>query len=49
MIESIDGYLIGLEFSEEELQAISYRGFLYSGIGLMSVISLTFLALMIVN
>lgn len=49
MIESIDGYLIGLDFDEEELKAISYRGYLYGGIALMGAVIFTFAALIAVG
>lgn len=49
MIDSIDAYLVGLEFSEKELKSMPYRGFLYSGIVLMSALCLTFLGLMVAD
>lgn len=49
MIDSIDSYLIGLDFDVEELQAIRHRGPLYFGITSVTLFALLFTALAIAN
>lgn len=47
MVYFIDAFLVGLEFSQEELEAISHRRFLYVGIGIMIAINIAFIPLVI--
>jgi len=49
MIQSIDAYLVGLEFNQEELEAISHRGYLYGAIFFASLLLLFALGLLTID
>lgn len=40
MVYSIDAFLIGIEFNQEELEAICHRRFLYAAIGAMLALNI---------
>lgn len=47
MVHLIDSFLVGIEFNQEELEAITHRRFLYVGIGAMIALNIAFIVLAI--